>query len=384
MSTSCITRLTPFLIFLSLLLAFSSGFFLHSHLTEQSYPLVEEAHSILKKHSLYEIAPQINLEHGMIKGMLQTFEDPFTTFIEPIQTELTSDNLRGHYGGIGVDLGRDGNGNWVLYPFPGKPAAVAGIQEADRLLEVDGIEIFPETTLDTIQAAIRGPLNETVMIKVLRIPELSPLEFTIIREEIQLPSLTWHAAAADPQVGVIKVNLIAASTPDEMLDAVSDLKLRGVSHFILDLRNNGGGMLEAGIDTASLFLNQGVIMQQEYKQQEIETFRVNQPGPLVDIPLVVLVNRATASAAEIIAGALKAHERAYLIGEPTYGKTTIQLIFSLSDGSSMHLTSGRWWIPDLFPPLEQTGVQPDMNFESDHQSPEAMIEAAILYLLKSG
>jgi carboxyl-terminal processing protease len=248
---------------------------------------------------------------------------------------------------------------------------------------VDGKEITPETPLDAIQAAIRGPVGEVVELEVLRKPDLTQHKFPIKREEIPLPSLIWHAVATEPRIGVIKVNLMATSTPQEILEAFADLQSRGVSYFILDLRDNGGGMLEAGIDTAGLFMNQGVIIQREYKNQEIETFRITRTGPLADLPLVVLVNGGTASAAEIVAGALQAHSRAYLIGEPTYGKTTLQLIFNLSDGSSMHVTSGRWWIPDISSTLDEGGIQPDLYLEFDPQKPESFIDAAVIYLLGS-
>jgi carboxyl-terminal processing protease len=319
----------------------------------------------------------------MIKGMLEAFDDPFTIFVEPIRTELTADSLQGRYGGIGVEFGIDENGYWVLIPFPENPAANAGIQEADRLIAVDGIDILPDTPLATIQAAIRGPVGEPVVISIARLPDLALHEYTIKREDIPLPSLVWHKVISEPTVGLIKVNLIAASTPNEILQAVAELQTQGVKFFIMDLRNNGGGLLEAGVDTARLFLQQGEIMQQQYRQRDIETFQVTRPGLLVDLPLVILVNQGTGSAAEIIAGALKAHGRAPLVGEPTYGKATLQLIFDLQDGSSMHVTSGRWWIPNLDPPLDGAGVQPDIFLPEDLQKQEEIIDAAIILLLRS-
>jgi carboxyl-terminal processing protease len=384
MSPKFKTLLNIFFFIATTLISFLFGFLLHSQIVNQPFPLVEEAHSILLEYSLNDLPGQNDLEYGMIKGMLQTISDPFTIFVEPIQTELTADSLEGTFGGIGVEFGRDGEGYWVLYPILNMPAYMAGIQEADRLLGVDGIQILPDTSLDSIQAAIRGPVGKPVEIQILRLPDLIEYNFSITREEVALPSIIWHALATEPSVGVIKVNLIAASTSDEILHAVSDLQSRGVSYFILDLQDNGGGMLEAGIDTARFFLSQGVIIQQAYRNQQIETFRVTSPGPLVDIPLAVLINGGTASAAEILAGALQAHGRAYLIGEPTYGKNTLQLIFNLSDGSSMHVTSGRWWIPGLFPPLDNGGIQPDLNLASELQSPETIIDAAVTYLLRSG
>ena len=384
MSTFNRKFLFAFFLVLCLVVAFLSGYALSLHFSEQSFPLLEEAHALLLKYALEEPPPPTELEYGMIKGMIEKLNDPFTIFAEPVQTELTADSLQGRYGGIGAEFGRDADGYWVLYPCPNNPAADAGIQEADRLVAVDKVTILPETALDTIKAAIRGPVGEPVLIEIVRLPDFAHYEFSLEREEIPLPSLIWYKAISEPRVGVIKVNLIAASTPDEILQAVADLKSRDATHFILDLRDNGGGLLEAGVNTARLFLTQGDVMQQQYRHRGIETFQVIQPGPLNDLPLVVLVNRGTGSAAEIIAGALKAHKRAPLVGEPTFGKTSLQLIFELRDGSSMHVTSGKWWIPNLDSPLEGLGLQPDYLLPIDTLNTEVIIEDAINIMLGSG
>jgi carboxyl-terminal processing protease len=154
--------------------------------------------------------------------------------------------------------------------------------------------------------------------------------------------------------------VVAASTPDEIQRAVEDLKQRGATAFVLDLRDNPGGLLDAGVNIARLFLKEGVVMQQQYRGQEVKTFEVEKPGPLADLPLAVLINKGSASAAEIAAGALQAHKRADLIGEPSYGKDSIQLVFTLQDGSSLHVTSAHWWVPGLQTPVGQNGLQPDI------------------------
>ncbi len=141
---------------------------------------------------------------------------------------------------------------------------------------------------------------------------------------------------------------------------MEDLQQRGATAFVLDLRDNPGGLLDAGVDIARLFLKEGSVMQQQYRGQEVKTFEVEKPGPLADLPLAVLINHGSASAAEIAAGALQAHRRATLIGEPSYGKDSIQLVFTLQDGSSLHVTSAQWWIPGLQKPVGEQGLQPDI------------------------
>jgi carboxyl-terminal processing protease len=172
--------------------------------------------------------------------------------------------------------------------------------------------------------------------------------------------------------------VIAASTPGEVEKAVNDLWQRQAQAYVLDLRNNFGGLLSAGVDIARLFLMEGVVMEHRYRDQDVEVFQVERPGPFVDLPLAVLVNENTASAAEIIAGALQVHQRAQIIGTPTYGKDTIQLVFELKDGSSLHVTSAQWWIPGLNPPIGESGLQPDIIVAQapDPDQPDAVVKAA--------
>jgi carboxyl-terminal processing protease len=155
------------------------------------------------------------------------------------------------------------------------------------------------------------------------------------------------------------------------------MQSRGASAFVLDLRENFGGLLKAGVDTARLFLHDGVIIQQQYRGKGMETFRVEKPGPLAGIPMVIFVNGHTASAAEIIAGSLKAQGRAKVIGSPTFGKDTVQLIFDLEDGSSLHVTAAHWWVPGLEPPLAGHGLQPDILVEEEPASQETAEKAAV-------
>jgi carboxyl-terminal processing protease len=301
-------------------------------------------------------------------------------FIEPAQHELESESLQGKFGGIGVDLVLDAQGSVVLVPYPDSPAAKAGILEGDRLLSVQELVIDAKTSLDDIKAEIRGPEGKSVHLLVARPPNFGKYEFDIVRETILIPSTTRYIDPSEARLGVIKVNIIAASTPDEIENAVYDLQSRGATHFVLDLRDNGGGLLTTGVDTARLFLSDGVIIKQQYRGKGEETYRVEKPGPLVDIPLVVLVNHSTASAAEIIAGSLQAHKRAALIGEPTYGKNSIQLVFDLKDGSSLHVTSAHWWIPGFATPTDNVGLQPDIRLSRDGAAGDQAIIAAIQFL----
>ena len=367
------------------MVAFFAGFLLNEwrHRQNDQFPIFEEAYSILLDHAFFSLPAAHSLEYGMIRGMLQAYtnaaNDPHTSFLEPPQAELENQSLAGKFGGIGVRLGNDSEGNWILFPFPDGPAAQAGIQENDRLIGVDSLEVIPQTPSDTLQAAIRGPEGEKVTIRLARPPDFTTLEFIIQRQEIALPSVTWHLDSNEPRLGVIEVNIIADPTAQEIQNGVKDLSARGASAFILDLRNNGGGLLDTGIEIVRLFLKDGVVMQQQFRGEGVETYNVDRPGPLADIPMVVFINGGTASASEIIAGALQARGRAKLIGETTYGKNTIQLVFELHDKSSLHVTAAQWWIPGLDAPKPGKGLSPDIPV-SPGGPPDPYIQAAIQIL----
>jgi carboxyl-terminal processing protease len=360
---------------------FLAGYFTHaSQAQPENLPILNQAHDILLKHGLNVPTEGPTLEYGMIRGMLQAYGDPYSSFAEPAQAELTSNTLQGSFGGIGVTLGKDAEGFPVLLPIPDGPAAKAGIKEGDRLVKVNNLAIIPDTTNDTIMAAIRGPVGENVSITVARAPDYTPQTYTIKRQEISLPSVTWYLEPTEPRLGMIKINVIAATTPDEIKKAVQDLKERGATAFALDLRDNYGGLLDSGVEIARLFLKDGIVIEQQYENEAVEQHKVTKPGTLSDLPIVVLVNQNTASAAEIIAGSLQSQHRAKLIGIPTYGKNTIQLVFQLMDGSSMNVTSAHWWVPGLNTPRPGKGIQPDITVPDPNANPDPFIQEAILEL----
>jgi carboxyl-terminal processing protease len=364
--------------------AFLSGYFLSAYFNSlnSEFPLLNEAYSILNNHEYGDLPQQKVLEYGMIRGLLQSSNDPYASFLEPVQHELASNNLQGSFGGIGVELSQNQVGEVLIYPIENGPADRGGLLQEDRLLSVDEIIISNETNFDEINAALRGPVDSKVKVTVAREPDFSPLEFQIKRERIHLPSVTWRKDADHPSVGIIKVNLIAESTPDEIQNAVKELQDRGSNLFVLDLRDNGGGLLSAGVDTARLFLSEGEILHQQFKGEEVETFSVNSPGPFIDLPFVIVINQSTASAAEIIAGALQSYGRAILIGEPSFGKDSIQLVFDLQDDSSIRVTSAKWWIPGIEPSIAESGLQPDVNITQDESGADIVLEAAVRYMLQ--
>ncbi|HEY9121575.1 MAG TPA: S41 family peptidase [Brevefilum sp.] len=333
------------------LLAMAIGYFGHRYIlqAQEDLGILKQARSIIKENAIFELPSDERLQHGMVRGMLESLNDPYTFFVEPAAHEIQTDELTGSFGGIGVRLERDTDLNWRLYPFPDSPALKVGVQDGDILIEVDELSITTNTDDITLLAALRGPIGEQVQISVRRGSQT--LNYDIKRQDFSLPSVSWNLLPEAADIGLVIANRITQTTAEEMIEAIRDLQDRGAEYLILDLRDNGGGLVEAGVEIVKLFLTDGEALRQQFKDQKVEIFEVSEEGEFSNLPMVILVNGNTASSAEIVAGALKKHERAPVIGVPTYGKTSIQYIFDLQDGSSIHITSGRWWIIGVSSPI---------------------------------
>lgn len=365
--------------------AFLGGYFwrdgnLPESFLTPKFPLLTETLNLLQENAYFPLPDEKKLEYGMIRGMLAAYNEPFTVFVEPPQHELQTQRLEGKYGAIGVRVERDSTNNVYLYPLPGSPALKAGVLDGDRLFKVDSIEITAQTKSDEIQAAIRGPIDRKVTITIGHKPDFKPVALIIDRAETALPSTTWNLAPTEPQVGIVHVQVIADTTPTELTKAINDLESKGASRFVIDVRNNGGGLVDAGVNLARLFVKQGPVIEEQYRGQPVKPFTVDKPGKFADLPVVILVNRGTASAAEIFAGAIQGQKRAPIVGTRTYGKDTIQLVFTLSDGSSLHVTSAHWWVPGLAYKISGNGIQPDVSVPenaAENQDLQTAIETVL-------
>ncbi len=377
-------RLIRLLVFLSLfilvsLISFLGGYFYHSYENPPflSGSIVEEAYKILATHALSGIPDSPMFEYGVIRGMVTTLNDPYTIFVEPDPHELETDNLRGEFGGIGVRIERNFSGFLVMYPFPDSPAEKSGIRMGDYLTGVDQLQIDEQTPLETVEAALRGEVGKPVEIKYRKADKDQDIRSTIIRTTIAIPSVTWNIDQDENKLGVVQISRFASTTPAETVTAIETLQSKGATYFVLDLRNNPGGLLDAGVETARLFLESGVVLVQQYKNQPETNFEVKSPGLFSSLPIAIIVNNGTTSAAEVLAGSIQAHRRGHVFGQPTYGKDTLQLVFDLSDQSSLHVTAARWWIPDLDPPIAGNGVIPDFITSTDPETIKPEIQEII-------
>jgi carboxyl-terminal processing protease len=323
------------------------------------------------------------LVYGAIRGALQTLQDPYTIFVEPQPRALEKAELEGQFGGIGAYVARGPEGEVILTPMVDSPAEQAGVQEGDELIQVDDTPITPQMTTDEVVLLIRGEVDTQVKLALQRADATDPVVVTITRKVIETPSVDWRVLEQDHDTGYIRIRLFTERTGRELEHAIQDLREAGITQLILDLRDNGGGLLDAAVDVSSQFLNEGVVLYEDRRDQPEKFYSVKKGGLAVDLPLVVLVNGGTASASEIVAGALRDYERGPLIGERTFGKGSVQLVYDLSDQSSLHVTVARWLTPNRHR-IGEEGLAPDVEVipsETDRASgADPQLEQAIAYL----
>lgn len=349
------------------------------------FPVLAEATGLLTDYGFFTIQKDSSLEYGMIRGMLDSYGDPFSHFIEPAQHELQTDQLSGHYGGIGSGITKDSEGKYYLLPYPDSPAAKANVPDNAMLLYIEEFPITEFANLEEIAAAIRGEADTKVILVLSSPPAYEDqFEVKIKREEVPLPSVEHFVSKTDASVGIIRINVIAESTAEEVSSSVEALMNKGATMFIIDLRNNGGGILDAGINLAEMFLPKDqVIIQKEEKDKEVEIITTKNDGSFVDLPIILLINENTASAAEIFAGALQANNRCNLFGKQTYGKNTIQLVFELQDASSIHITNAIWGFPGIPGFSVGHGLIPDFSYQDIDSNDPVILEDAIQWILKN-
>jgi len=287
-----------------------------------------------------------HLEWGLIRGALGTLNDPHTSFLEPEPREREREALSGRFGGIGAYVTQAEDGRIVLEPMPDLPAEKAGIRQGDTLLQVDSTEITTGMNTEEVIALIRGEVGTIVRLTVRHEGETVPLTVEVTREEIPSPTVDSRMLDEPAGSGYVRITLFSDRTDRELRQALDELKSQGMTQLVLDLRGNGGGLLGAAVDVASEFLDGGPVLYQVEKGGKEQTYEARNGGKFTDGKLVLLVDGGTASASEIVAGALQDRGRAVLVGEVTYGKGSVQQVFDLSDGSSVHITYAEWLTPN--------------------------------------
>jgi carboxyl-terminal processing protease len=349
-----------------------------------SFSIYWEAWHHVEEQFYGEIPEETQSTYGAIKGSLATLDDPYTIFIEPEPAAKEKAQLEGQFGGIGAYVQQDEEGRIVLDPMPDQPAEQAGLQTGDILVAVNGTSLTPEMTIDEVVSMIRGEVGTEVVLTVERQDVAEPIDIVVERAVIETPSVYWRVLEQAPTIGYIQLTSFTERSNQELNQAFDELTAQGAEAYILDLRNNGGGLLDAAIDVTSQFLREGVVLREDRKNERERVYDVRGGGKALDQPLVVLVNGGTASASEIVAGSLQDYERATLIGEKTFGKGSVQLIYELSDDSRLHVTVAKWFTPNDHA-IDGTGLSPNIEVsftEEDHNNGhDPQLERAISFLM---
>jgi len=310
------------------------------------------------------------LVEGAIEGMLATLDDPHTRYLSPEDQAAAAEAMSGEFQGIGAEV-EDVDGNiTVVAPIDGSPAEAAGIQSGDILREADGVAL---TGMDVAEAAalVRGPAGTAVQLVIERDGELLNIE--IIRDVIKLVSVRGEILEDD--IAYLRLSRFGETTDEELADVLSELVAQDPAGLILDLRSNPGGALDTTVEVADQFLDEGTVLVQSYGSGEERLYESTDEGLAEEIPMVVLVDEGSASASEVLAGAIQDRERAVVIGQTSFGKGTVQTWHTLSNNGGVRITIAEWLTP------EKTSIDQRVpEAENEDEFEDTQLQAAIDFL----
>jgi carboxyl-terminal processing protease len=323
---------------------------------------VAQAYSILlQEHVDHSTLDPEQLTDGAIRGLLMALDDPHASYLSAEQHAREQEGYRGFFEGIGAQVTLSEAGVTVIAPIPGAPAEAAGILPGDVILAVDGESIEGLTLIEAVNR-IRGPGGTQVTLLIRHQGSQENVNISVTRGRIPIESISFKML--NNGVGHLWIYSFSNTTEDEVRRAIQQFKEANGRGLILDLRNNPGGLLSAVVSVSDLFLDGGQVLYEIDAQGDQTDYNASGGGPASEIPMVVLVNQFSASASEILAGAIKIAERAPLIGTTTYGKGSVNITRELSDGSAIYFTVRRWYLPDGTQ-IEGQGVTPTVEFESE-------------------
>lgn len=296
------------------------------------------------------------LQEGMKEGLVRAAGDPFTEYMGPEETKEFQQGLAGSFEGIGAELGKKENSIVIISPIAGYPAEKAGLRPQDVIAEINGESAY-DLNINEAVKKIRGPKGTKVKIGVIR--DGKRLDFEITRDEIKIPSAT--SEVKNGNIGVIKISRFGDDTTKLARDAAQDLQAKGVKGIVLDLRGNPGGLLDSAVDVSSLWLSPGTkVLEEKRGGETVKTYTASGKPILEGVPTVVLVDGGSASASEIVAGALSDNKAATIVGEKTFGKGSVQEVKDLSNGGSLKVTIARWYTP-AGRNIDKEGIEPQQK-----------------------
>lgn len=311
------------------------------------------------------------LFYGSISGMVAAIGDPYTVFLPPQEQKSTTEELSGSFDGVGIELGFNKDKRMVVMaPLDGTPAQKAGIKPLDMIVKINDKDTNGMSLPDAV-LLIRGAKGTKVNLTTYRDGDSDTKSYSLIRDTIIVKSVTlsYKQTLGSKQIAVIKLSRFGERTNDEWARVVDDIIAKNPNGVVLDVRNNPGGFLEGAVFIASEFLDGGDVVLQENNKGLKSPYKVNRAGRLLTIPMNVLINKGSASAAEIVSGALQDRKRAKLVGEKSFGKGTIQETQDLPGGTGIHITVAKWLTPNSRWVNETQGLDPDVVVDMNKDDP---------------
>ncbi len=299
--------------------------------------------------------------YGAISGLADSFGDPNTSFLKPEDSKKFEEDVGGSFGGIGAEIGLKKEQLIVVAPLEGSPAEKAGLRAGDKILAING-ESTAGLSVDEAVKKIRGEIGTEVTLTILRENEEKSKDITIIRQLIEIPTLKLEIREdAENKIAYLQLHSFNENAPFLFYKAALIMLYRDVDGIVLDLRNNPGGFLDVSINLAGWFLERGkVVITEKFRNGDDQVFRANGASALKDLPLIILINKGSASASEILAGSLRDHREIKLVGEQSFGKGTVQELFNLKDKSTIKITIANWLLPNG-QTIEENGLTPDVE-----------------------
>jgi len=314
---------------------------------------------------------------GAIQGMLQSL-DPYSSYLTPDMMKEMEIETKGTFGGIGIEIGIKDGILTIISPIEDTPAWKAGLKAGDKILKINGEPTKGLSLMECVKR-LRGPKGTKVTITILREGFSEPKDFTIVRDIIKIQSV--KSKELEPGYLYLRITQFQEETTKDLREAIVAYgKKTPIKGLILDLRNNPGGLLDQAVAVADLFLKEGVIVSVKTRGGQELVYQAQQAGTFPDWPLVVLVNHGSASASEIVAGALKVHRRGVILGTRTFGKGSVQTIIPLEGGAGLRLTTARYFTPDGNS-IQDKGISPDITFEEENfEKEDLLLQKALEYL----
>ncbi|MEX2091014.1 MAG: S41 family peptidase [Candidatus Paceibacterota bacterium] len=309
-----------------------------------------------------------NILYGAISGMVNSIGDPYTVFFEPVSSQKFQEEISGSFGGVGIEIGKRNNILTVISPIKDTPAYKAGIKAGDKILKIDG-KPTDDISIEEAVNSIRGKRGTKV---VLTIQNSETKDIELIRDTIKVPTIEWKLIEKDGKsIAYMQIYSFNQTVDSEFKKASEEILKSGASGIILDLRNNPGGLLDSAINLAGWFLEKNkVIVVEEFGDGSKNEFKSDGNGLLKSYPLVILINGGSASASEILAGALHDNKGTRLVGVKSFGKGSVQELQKYSNGSSLKVTIAKWLTPAGIS-ISETGIEPDVKVELDTKEIEA-------------